>query len=117
MNVRVLGKGSKVRIVPLGKESLETIENYFCTMSEQSFNEPLFTDQNKKRISRQLVYKIINKYISKVSDIKKKSPHVLRHSAATHMLDNGADIMAVKEILGHENYLLLKSIPILVLNG
>ncbi len=103
MNVRVLGKGSKVRIVPLGKESLETIENYFCTMSEQNFNEPLFTDQNKKRISRQLVYKIINKYISKVSDIKKKSPHVLRHSAATHMLDNGADIMAVKEILGHEN--------------
>ena len=45
----------------------------------------------------------MNKYLSKVTDIKKKSPHILRHSAATHMLDNGADFRAVKEILGHEN--------------
>ncbi len=103
MNVRVLGKGSKVRIAPLGNKSLIIIKDYFQSINERTFNEPLFIDKKNQRISRQLVYKIVNKYISGVSDIKKKSPHVLRHSAATHMLDNGADIMAVKEILGHEN--------------
>ena len=54
-------------------------------------------------MNRHHIYKIVNKYLTKVTDIEKKSPHILRHSAATHMLDNNADIMAVKEILGHEN--------------
>ena len=57
----------------------------------------------KIRMNRHHIYKIVNKYLTKVTDIEKKSPHILRHSAATHMLDNNADIMAVKEILGHEN--------------
>jgi integrase/recombinase XerC len=60
------------------------------------------TKKNDKLYPR-LVHRMINKYLTKVSDIKKKSPHILRHSAAPHMLDNGADLRAVKEILGHEN--------------
>ena len=103
MNVRVFGKGSKVRIVPLGHKSLQIVKDYCEHTNERALNEPFFIDKKNQRISRQLVYKIVNKYIAGVSDIKKKSPHALRHSAATHMLDNGADIMAVKEILGHEN--------------
>lgn len=50
-----------------------------------------------------MVYRLVKKYLSQITDIKKRSPHILRHSAATHMLDNGADILAVKEILGHQN--------------
>ena len=103
MNVRVLGKGAKVRIVPIGQKSLNILKEYFESQSSRSYGEPLFVASNGKRITRQIVYTLVNKYLSKVSDIKKKSPHILRHSAATHMLDRDADIMAVKEILGHTN--------------
>lgn len=102
-SIRVFGKGSKTRIVPIGKKSIEVIKNYLEILENKNNNQPLFTDKKGKRISRFIVYSIVKKYISKVSDIEKKSPHILRHSAATHMLDNEADIMAVKEILGHEN--------------
>ena len=103
MNVRVLGKGSKVRIVPVGHKSLDILNDYLESQSSRSHNEALFVESTNKRITRQSVYRLVKKYLSKVSDIKKKSPHILRHSAATHMLDRDADIMAVKEILGHEN--------------
>jgi len=63
----------------------------------------LFANNSGERLDRHHIYKIVNKYLTNVTDIKKRSPHILRHSAATHMLDNSADIMAVKEILGHEN--------------
>ncbi len=102
MNVRVLGKGSKVRIVPVGHKSLEILNDYLESQSSRRFGEPLFIEEDNKRISRHTVYKLVKKYLSGIS-IKKKSPHILRHSAATHMLDNDADLMAVKEILGHEN--------------
>jgi len=103
MNVRVLGKGSKVRIAPIGSKSLDILNDYLEKRSQKNFVEPLFFGSDERRISRQFVYKLVKKYISQVSDIKKKSPHILRHSAATHMMDRDADIMAVKEILGHEN--------------
>jgi site-specific recombinase XerD len=102
-SLRVKGKGSKVRIVPVGKKSIEIIEQYLKKDHHQKSNEPLIKTKGGNRIYPRFVYRIINKFLSKVTDIKKKSPHVLRHSAATHMLDNGADLRAVKEFLGHEN--------------
>lgn len=102
-SVRVLGKGSKTRIVPLGTKSKVIVKEYIDTLAEHNYDSPLFLSGENKRIDRFEVYYLVKKYISKVSDIDKKSPHILRHSAATHMLDNEADLMAVKEILGHEN--------------
>ena len=101
--LRVKGKGSKIRILPVGNKSIELIEEYLNITNQQNSNEPLIKTKGGNRIYPRFVYRIINKYLSKVTDIKKKSPHVLRHSAATHMLDRGADLRAVKELLGHEN--------------
>lgn len=101
--VRVLGKGSKVRIVPVGKESLVVLKRYLDTRTDLSYNSPVFVTPKNKRIYPRYVHRLINACLSQYTDLKKKSPHILRHSAATHMLDNGADLLAVKEILGHEN--------------
>lgn len=101
--LKVLGKGSKTRIVPVGNKSVQIIKDYLAIRENINRKEPLLTTGTGRRIYPRFVYRIINRYLSIVSDIKKKSPHILRHSAATHMLDNGADLRAVKEILGHEN--------------
>ena len=101
--IKVKGKGSKTRIVPVGDKSISIINEYLSIKKKNGGREALLINQNGKRIYPRYVYRIVNKYLSKVTDIKKKSPHILRHSAATHMLDNGADLRAVKEILGHEN--------------
>jgi len=103
MIVRVFGKGSKTRIVPLGEKSAVILKEYYNSVNNPPNTTPLFLKTNSQRIDRFTVYGIVNKFLGKVTDMDKKSPHVLRHSAATHMLDNEADIMAVKEILGHEN--------------
>lgn len=102
-SVRVTGKGSKTRIVPIGKESLQVVKKYLDSRSSLEYNYPIFVTSRNKRIYPRYVYRIINKYLSEETELKKKSPHVLRHTAATHMLDNGADLLAVKEILGHES--------------
>jgi site-specific recombinase XerD len=101
--LKVFGKGSKNRIVPIGNKSIQIIKDYLSIRGKISGKDPLIITETGIRIYPRFVYKIINKYLSIVSDVKKKSPHILRHSAATHMLDNGADLQAVKEILGHEN--------------
>jgi site-specific recombinase XerD len=103
MSIRVFGKGSKVRIVPIGTQSLPIIKTFIDSKKISTLKEPLFTDKSGNRITRYSVYNLVKQYLAKVTDIDKKSPHILRHSAATHMLDRDADIMAVKEILGHEN--------------
>jgi integrase/recombinase XerC len=103
MHVRVLGKGNKMRIVHLGYKSLQVLKYYFQKNPVTLKNDYLIRTKKNDKLYPRLVHRIVNKYLSKVSDIKKKSPHILRHSAATHMLDNGADLIAVKEILGHEN--------------
>ncbi len=101
--VRITGKGNKMRIVPVGDKSLPIILDYLKGKPKPSANSALLTDKVGKRLYTRFVHRIVFKYLSKVTDIKKKSPHILRHSAATHMLDKGADLRAVKEILGHEN--------------
>lgn len=101
-SLRITGKGSKTRIVPVGTKSIPILReylNYRRSIGGVSF---LVTDKGKK-LNPRYIYGLVRSYLEKVSDIEKKSPHVLRHSAATHMLDKGADLMAIKEILGHEN--------------
>lgn len=101
--LRVKGKGNKIRIVPAGDKSIPVIKEYLSVKNKNGGREALLITKKGRRIYPRYVYRMVNKYLSKVTDIKKKSPHILRHSAATHMLDNGADLQAVKEILGHEN--------------
>jgi len=101
--IRILGKGNKVRIVPIGKKSREILECYLNENPVNSQDDYLIRTEKNNKIYPRLVYRIVNRNLTKVTDVKNKSPHTLRHSAATHMLDNGADLRVVKEILGHEN--------------
>lgn len=101
--LRVLGKGAKTRIVPIGEQSKKNLADYLNSFPVKNYSEPFARRKTGKKLYEKYVYRIVNKYLSKVTDVKKKSPHILRHSSATHMLDRGADLRAVKEILGHEN--------------
>lgn len=102
-SLRVLGKGSKTRIVPIGQKSIKNLADYLNSFPTKSYSEPFLKNKAGKKLYEKYIYRVVNRYLSKVTDIKKKSPHILRHSSATHMLDSGADLTAVKEILGHEN--------------
>jgi site-specific recombinase XerD len=101
--IKIRGKGNKERIVPLGDKSSEIIQAYMLWRKDFTSTNAFLLNEKGERIYPRYVHRLVHKYLAKVSDIKKKSPHVLRHTAATHMLDRGADIRAVKEILGHEN--------------
>lgn len=101
--LRVLGKGNKIRLVPIGNKSVEIVNEYLKQNPCVTISDPLLKTPAGNRLYSEFVYRVVNKYLSKVTEIKKKSPHILRHSSATHMLDKGADLRAVKEILGHEN--------------
>ena len=104
--IRVLGKGSKERIVLYGEYFRDIINKYFKVRNEFLIKgniDYLFVNKNGDRLSRESITYIVNK-IEKKSGINHKiSPHILRHSFATHLLDNGADIRSVQELLGHEN--------------
>lgn len=102
-SIKVVGKGNKTRLVPFGDKSIKIYREYLSQQETTNYSSPLLITSKGNRVYPKYISRLVNKYLSKVSDISKKSPHILRHTAATHMLDNGADLLGVKEILGHEN--------------
>ena len=104
--LKVLGKRNKERIVPLLPTVLQSINDYLQQRNDLENikdTDALFLTQKGVKIYETLVYRIINSYFSKASEKVKKSPHILRHSFATHLLNEGADINSVKELLGHSS--------------
>lgn len=104
--LKVLGKRNKERYIPLVDSILETIRQYLQARNKLEIivdNESLFLSKKGLKIYENLVYRIINDYFSKVSAKVKRSPHILRHTFATHLLNQGANLNAVKELLGHSS--------------
>ena len=105
--VKVTGKGGKERIVPIAVQAVAAIDHYLVTFRQHcDGNEkepPLFVSENGKRIDRTTVWKRVKFYAKLAKITKEISPHTLRHSFATHLLENGADLRVIQEMLGHSN--------------
>lgn len=103
--VRVIGKGQKERIIPIGKKSLKWVKKYLQearpSLAKQNSEDFLFLNRRGRYFSRMGLWKILRKYVMQAGIKKKVTPHTIRHSFATHLLDGGADLRAVQEMLGH----------------
>lgn len=103
--LRVAGKGSRERMVPIGSCAVEALKNYLFTgrpaLATGDSGDAVFLNYQGRRLSVRGVRKIIDKYVNQLCLERQVSPHMLRHSFATHLLDNGADLRAVQELLGH----------------
>lgn len=101
--LKVKGKGRKERLVPLGRKAVEAINAYHPFLDAFEGNEQLFVTSKGKPINRIEVWRMVKRYIAQAGITKKISPHSLRHSFATHLLDEGADLRVIQEMLGHSN--------------
>jgi integrase/recombinase XerC len=102
-SLKVLGKRNKERKIPLTPAFVQRLTDYKKRLDGAVPATPIFVTSKGEKLYPKLVYKVVNTYLSLVSGVEKKSPHILRHSFATHMLNRGADLNAIKEILGHSN--------------
>jgi integrase/recombinase XerC len=104
--IKIFGKRKKERIVPITNELIHLISSY-KKMRELRFSiariESFFVTNKGKKLYEKFVYRVVKKYLGMVTTMDKKSPHVLRHTFATHMLNRGAELNAIKELLGHAN--------------
>jgi integrase/recombinase XerC len=102
--IKVLGKRNKERIIPLTNEVIELIKQYNVQKTTNGFASSYLLLTNKgEPLYAKLIYNTVKKYLSKVTTLSKRSPHVLRHTYATHLLNQGADLNAIKELLGHSS--------------
>ena len=103
-HIKVLGKRNKERIIPLIDSTINILNKYLSYRDELKSEETfLFITNKGKPVYEKLIYRIINKYFDTISTKVKKSPHIIRHSFATHLLNNGADLNSVKDLLGHSS--------------
>ena len=101
--VRVQGKGGKERIVPVGSAALLAVEQYLAGRGQVTDDAPLFLGCRGARINRRAVFELIRNWSKNISAFKNVSPHTLRHTFATHMLEGGADLRSIQELLGHSS--------------
>jgi len=102
--VRVMGKGSKQRIVPVGRHAIEAVRAYLTTRGIKDpiyCNEPLFLNRKRSRLTSRSIRRVVYRWSTSVAISRHISPHTIRHSFATHMLDAGADLRSIQEMLGH----------------